>query len=133
MINKIKKDMVTAMKNKDVITRDILRVLKGELDRKEQSSKGKVVLTNTEIIKTIKNLILAIDAEGDTKGEVAILFAYLPTQMTEAQITRKVKEVINDQQIDSIRGMGAIMQHFKSKYDGEYDGKTLSKIVKNLL
>tara|TARA_R110000796_G_scaffold161858_1_gene278620 strand:- start:3177 stop:3578 length:402 start_codon:yes stop_codon:yes gene_type:complete len=133
MIDKIKKDMVAAMKNKDTVTRDILRVLKGELDRKEQTSKGKVVLTDSEIIKTIKNLILTIDAEGDVKGEVAILFAYLPIQMTEAQLTRKVKEVINDQQIDSPRGMGVVMSHFKHNHDGEYDGKILNKIVKHLL
>ena len=41
MKNRIKTDMVNAMKAKDVVTRDILRVLKGEIERNEQSSKGK--------------------------------------------------------------------------------------------
>jgi uncharacterized protein YqeY len=45
MQTQIKNDMVQAMKDKNEVARDILRVLRGEIQRNEQSSKGKIELT----------------------------------------------------------------------------------------
>ena len=53
--DKIIADMTTAMKEKNAVARDILRVIKGEIERAEQDpKKGKIVLSDGDISKIIK-------------------------------------------------------------------------------
>lgn len=126
MIEQIKKDMVNAMKEKDVVTRDILRVLTGELQRG-------FLTEDADVIRTVKKMIENIKQNGGNDAEVEVLEKYLPQQMTESQMRYLVKEVINNEDIDSISGMGLIMAHFKNKHAGTYDGRILSTIVKDEL
>jgi uncharacterized protein YqeY len=133
MKDRIKKDMVTAMKAKDVVTRDILRVLKGEIERNEQSSKGKVELTDSDVVKLVKKLIESVAESGDDNGEIAVLEVYLPKQMTESNMIIEATLFVNENGLDSPRDMGKIMSHFKQKFEGTYDGKELSRIAKELL
>lgn len=122
----IKKDMVRAMKNRNEIARDILRVLMAELDRN-------FVKEDVEVVKIVKKLIENIKENGDDEGEIEVLEKYLPQQMTESQMITLVKEVINNENITSISGLGTIMAYFKNKHAGTYDGRVLSTIVKNEL
>jgi uncharacterized protein YqeY len=133
MNERIKKDMMIAMREKNTVARDILRVLRGEIQRNEQSKKGKLELSDADIIQIIKKMIDNMEHIGGEDDEIKVLEVYLPKQMTEEEITHKVKEVINDNDIENMRGMGVIMAHFKNKYDGTYDGRMLSVIVKTLL
>jgi len=133
MKDKVRKDMVKAMKAKDVIARDILRVLKGEIERNEQGSKGKVEVTDADIVKMVKKLIDSINESGEDNGEIAILEVYLPQQMSEGDMIIEVTVFIDNNGLDSPRDMGKIMGHFKQNFEGTYDGKELSGIVKELL
>jgi len=126
MVEQIKKDMVQAMKDGDTLKRDVLRVLRGELQRG-------FLTEDTDVISTIKKMIANIKENKGDQAEIDILTGYLPQQMTESQMRYIVKEVINDEDIDSISGMGLIMAHFKNKYAGTYDGRILSIIVKSEL
>jgi len=133
MKDRVKKDMVKAMKAKDVIARDILRVLKGEIERNEQGSKGKVEVTDSDIVKMVKKLIDSINESGEDNGEIAILEAYLPSQLSSDEVTTFAKAFISVQGLDSPRDMGKVMGYFKQTFEGTYDGKELSGIVKGLL
>lgn len=130
MIEKIKNDMIQAMKDKNEVARDILRVLRGEIQRNEQSSKGKVEVSDSDIIKLIKKLIESVKETGNDNGEVAILETYLPTQLSGNEIESIVVRLITQEGFNSPKDMGKIMGYFKSNYDGIYDGKLLSDIVK---
>ena len=133
MNTQIKNDMVQAMKDKNVVARDILRVLRGEIQRNEQTSKGKVDLTEAAIVKIIKKLIESIEESGEDNGEIAILEAYLPQQMTELEVSEAATAFITANELNSPREMGRVMGHFKQNHEGTYDGKLLSGIVKQLL
>jgi len=122
----IKKDMVTAMKEKDTVTRDILRVLTGELERN-------FITEDAKVIRTIKKLISNLKETDGDQEEIDILEDYLPQQLTETEMRHLVKEVITDEDLGSISGMGVIMNYFKNNYDGRYDGRILSIIVKSEL
>ena len=128
MKNRVKKDMMTAMKEKNVVARDILRVLKGEIERNEQSSKGKVELSDSEVVKIIKKLI-----ENSTPEESDVLEWYVPSQMDKGDMLIETTLFIEKNGLDSPRDMGKIMAHFKQNFEGTYDGKELSGIVKGLL
>jgi uncharacterized protein YqeY len=134
MKTQIKNDMVQAMKDKNVIARDVLRVLMGEIQRSEQTAKnGKVEVTDEAITSMVKKLIDSIKESGEDNGEIAILEVYLPQQMTELNITETVVEYMAMHKLDSPKEMGKVMGYFKQNFAGTYDGKLLSGIVKNLL
>jgi len=123
---KIKADVKTAMLAKETQTRDILRVVIGEFNRI-----GKEV-SDTEATATIKKMV-ANAQEMKNESEVEILSAYLPKQLTEDQLDMLISQIIEDEKIDSMRGMGKIMSELQRGFAGQYDGKLASKIVKEKL
>ena len=129
----ISADLVAAMKVKDTTTLNVLRVLKGEIQRAEQSSNGKVQLSDADIIKLVKKSIDGINETGGDQAEVAVLEKYMPKQMTESEITTLVSSLIVTNSYSSPKDMGKIMAHFSENYAGQYDGKVLSQMVKDLL
>ena len=53
---RINEDLKSAMKAKEAGKLSILRVLKGEIERSEQTSSGKIELSDADIIKQVKKL-----------------------------------------------------------------------------
>lgn len=122
----MEQDIKTAMKEKNAQTRDILRVLKGELERKGKES------TNVEVSNASKKLIEGILESNTDNGEVAVLSNYILQQLDE----NKVREIVEGLRISenlTIKDMGKVMSHFKTNFEGQYDGKQLSTIVKETL
>jgi uncharacterized protein YqeY len=129
----ISMDLVDAMKAKDTTTLNVLRVLKGEIQRTEQSSTGKVELSDADIVKLVKKSIDGINETGGNQAEIVVLEKYMPKQMTEFEIQSTVTSLILTNGYSSPKYMGKIMGHFNQNYGGQYDGKLLSEVVKNLL
>jgi uncharacterized protein YqeY len=126
---RITEDLKSAMKSKDTNKLGIIRVLKGEIERSEQTSTGKVELTDGEIVKIVKKLIEAIKETTNDKTELAVLDVYLPKQLSEDEI----KIIVATVKQSGVSQMGDFMKHFKTNYDGQYDGKLLSNLVKEAL
>ena len=137
----ISADLVAAMKAKDTATLNVLRVLKGEIQRGEQNAKGKIELSDADIVKLVKKSIDGINETGGDQSEVVVLEKYMPKQMTESEISMVVTSLILTlvgtliikNGYNSPKDMGKIMGHFNQNYAGQYDGKVLSEVVKNLL
>lgn len=127
---KISEDLKSAMKEKNAGKLSILRVLKGEIERNEQSANGKIELTEGDIIKLVKKLTEGIKETTNNQDEISLLEGYLPKQITEQYIREKVERL---RVIDGFATMGEYMTFFKKNYDGRYDGKVLSTIVKEKL
>lgn len=126
---KISEDLKTAMKEKNALKLSALRVLKGEIQRLEQSATGKVVLTDGDIVKLAKKLIESVKETTNNPEELAIFSEYLPKQLSEDEM-RMIVSVIKK---SGVSGVGDYMKYFKLYHDGLYDGKTLSNIVKEVL
>lgn len=118
-------DMRLAMKSGDTRTRDTLRVLLGDIDRNQVTSKE-------DIEPIIKSMIKGLnEIDGDTsKAEIDVLNNYMPQLMGDGDILFVIDELIRDN--ENIN-MGIIMKHFKDNYLNQYDGKQLSMIVKERL
>jgi uncharacterized protein YqeY len=129
----INSDLVSAMKSKDTVTLNVLRVLKGEIQRNEQTSKGKVDLSDDDVIKIVKKMIDNINETGESLGDVDVISKYLPQQMSESDIINKVIALIEINCYSSTRDMGKIMGYFSKNHSGQYDGKFLSEVVKSQL
>lgn len=126
LINLISEDLKSAMKEKNATKLGILRVLKAEIQRSEQGANGKIELADGDVVKIVKKLVEGIKETTNNQDELSVLEGYLPKQLSEAEM----REIVS---LLSIKDMGAVMKHFKANYDGQYDGKTLSVIVKESL
>lgn len=131
MKNKIEMKIKESMKNGDSLTRDTLRVLKGEIERNEQTKAGKVVLTDSDILKLVKKMVEGMkETEPDSLG-IPILEAYLPKQMTNDELVDELNKFISENKIDSMKGLGLVMKHFSTNFNGLYDGAVLSNLIKS--
>lgn len=70
--------------------------------------------------------------DKETK-ELEILSVYLPKQMTDAEITKLVKEAISETQATSMADMGKVMGALMPKVKGKADGNLVSSVVKKEL
>ncbi len=124
----ISQDLKTSMKEKDTVRLSVLRVLKGEIERGEQTPQGKVEMPDAEIIKVVKKISEGVKATTNDQKEISILDSYLPVQLDEATILHLIDETKHEN-----TSVGAMMAYFKKNFDGQYDGKIVSNLTKQLL
>ena len=82
LTNLISEDLKTAMKEKNAVKLSVLRVLKAEVQRSEQTANGKVELTDGDVIKIVKKLAEGIKETTKNQDELNVLEAYLPKQLS---------------------------------------------------
>lgn len=108
---KINADYLSAFKNKDVVTKNLLSVIKGELQTLEKNtgvdniSDDEVTKILNKNVKSLKETISLMN-EGTskelTKKELEILESYLPKQMSEDEIRVKITELIENGEANNI-------------------------------
>lgn len=67
------------------------------------------------------------------EAEIGIIREFMPKQMTEAEIRRAVSDAIGETGAGSIRDMGKVMGHLKSRYPGRMDFGAAGARVKRAL
>ena len=63
--------------------------------------------------------------------EIKIIEEFLPKQLLEDEVTKIVEDLISQNNISDISGMGLIMSELKKKYSGQLDLGLASKIIKD--
>jgi uncharacterized protein YqeY len=125
LLEQIKKEIIVAMKAKDNMKRDILRLIKGEIER------GGKHATDEFILKTIKKTVEGLKetkAEG-YEAQIKVLNVFLPSQLSEEEITAVINELIAEKGFSGKKDLGLVMRHFKENLGGQYDGKIVSKVA----
>lgn len=132
----INADLKAAMLNNDTATKDLLRVVIGELNRIDK------VVPNDKVVATIKKMIenarvitvsrTSAEAIGTATKEIELLEKYLPKQLTEAELSAVIDNVVKTNSY-TIKDMGKVMSFLKEQYGGRYDGKLASIITKEVL
>lgn len=132
LMEDIKKDMMSAKREKDTLKANLLSTLYSEIYTLSKSGKP---LTEEDSVKIIKKFIknaddtMALDIPAESKEnyrkEKEILETYLPKQLSKEEIEKHVTELISQG-----KQMKDIMQFFKENYAGMYDGKTVNETVK---
>ncbi len=115
----IKKDLIDAIKAKDIERREALRVVLGEFDRREDKT-----LTDDEVIGVLTRLVKSeretLELKGETdSGFLRTIRAYLPKLATDEEIAAFIHENIDFSEFKSkMQAMGPIMKHFGKTADG---------------
>jgi len=141
---KLNEDLKAAMKSGDTVRRETVRLLRGAVRNKEIDA-GKP-LTDAEILDVIakqaKQRRDSIeqyraanrdDLVAEEQAELEIIEAYLPRQLSDAEITERATAVIAELGVSDMKGMGKVMQRLSQDLKGVADGKRISKIVRELL
>ncbi len=126
----IKKDLTRAMKDKDAVRKDALRVILGEFGRA-----GVKALPDKEVIRILKKLVKSEREVLEKKGEateseyIRIVEAYLPRMAFEEEIKTWISENIDFSGFkNKMQAMRPIMQHFGDQADGDTVKQILQKM-----
>ncbi len=135
----INKDYMVAFKSKNTVAKNLLSVVKGEIQTMEKNT-GVENLSDEDVLKiltktskslkeTIKSLS-PIDGKGEdivqACAELAIIECYLPKQMNKEEITQKVSEIVNS----GVTNISTIMKEFAQL---PADKKVVSEVIKDIL
>lgn len=139
LMEQIKKDQLTARKERSWKA-SILTTLLGEAAMIGKNA-GNRETTDPEVIAVIKKFIKNMEETARLAGmddhtvmEIDLLSGYLPKGMDNKALVVAINEIILEQiGTDTPHNMGSIMKRMKEKYDGLYDGKEVSGIVRELL
>lgn len=151
MYEKIKADIKEAMKNKDVIKRDCLKMV---IDKARAIQKEKNPVNAPEIIpdevmiqaiqKEHRQLAQTLDSvkgknedkfvqiAQTTTHKMAILSAYLPTQMTREEVEKAVSDIFEKGKSE-FGNFGMVMKAVMAELKGKADNKLISEVVREVL
>lgn len=132
------------MLDKNDLVRDTIRmflseVQRFEIDNKEEVDDAKVLQIINKMIKQRNDSISQFkeggreDLADKEQQEVEILSKYKPEQLSEEDITEKVKSAIQETGAESMQDIGKVMGVLKSALAGSADMGLVSKIVKDQL
>jgi uncharacterized protein len=129
-----------AMKNKDVLAKGVLTLVKSALDSAEKekgaalSEQEEIAIINREIKQTNQSLDGAKQAERadlieKEEAKLTILKSFLPKQLSEEEIIAELQAA----GITSGMNMGDAMKIAKPLLAGKADGAGISKAVKSII
>lgn len=146
LFEKVNEDIKTAMKERDKVALETLRNIKKVFLEAKTAPGANDTLEDADALKMIQKLAKQgkesaqtyIDAGrqdlADAElAQVSVIERYLPEQLSEAEIEKMVKTIIDQTGAASMKDMGKVMGMANKQLAGKADGKTISGIVKKLL
>ena len=135
--------MKTAMKAKDQNALASLRAVKSAILLAQTETGSKEELSEDQELKILQKLVkqrkdsAAIFSEQGREdlaepelAQAAVIAEFLPAQMSEAEVTAVIEEIIASTGAQGMKDMGKVMGQASGKLAGKADGKTISNIVK---
>ena len=139
-IEKLKEDLKTYMKAKDMVSLNTVRGILNEINIREMKN---IKINEEEVIKVLrseakkrKESIETFEKAGRTdltekeSKELKIIEGYLPAEISDEELTAKLKEVVASCEDKSF---GVVMKASIAALKGAADGKRISAILKQIL
>jgi uncharacterized protein YqeY len=136
-------DMRAALKAKDKVTLGTLRMVLAAVKNEEVAGKAQRELDDADVVRVLvkqakqrREAAEAFRAGGRDESadaelaEEAVIKRYLPTELTEAEVTQLVREAIAEGGFSGPKDMGKVMKAIGPKTAGRADGKLVAGIVK---
>jgi len=104
---RINADYMTAFKSKDTVAKNLLSVIKGEIQTLEKNS-GVTNLSDDDVIKILAKTRKSLEEtrskfpSDQVTTELYIVESYLPKQMSEDEIRSKIQELVESGQAGNI-------------------------------
>lgn len=145
LTDRLSDDLKLAMKARDQLRMDVIRMVKAALLNKEielkkdldEAEMNRVLMT---LVKQRKESVEQYqkgkrdDLADKELKEIAIIEAYLPKALSQEELTAVVESAIREAGPVTMKDMGKIMKAVTAKLAGQaVDGKQLSDLVRSKL
>jgi|SRR6478736_9107089 uncharacterized protein YqeY len=144
MQDRLEADLKTALKSGEKRRVSTLRLLLAAL--KNERIQAQRALTSEEVEAAIRRAIKQrreaieqyerggrkdlVEAESE---ELAILQAYLPQGLSEAEVEQAVRDVMAEKGFTSVKDVGLVMKELMARHRGRLDGKLAQEMARRLL
>ncbi len=138
---RIQEDVKSAMRAKDAARLSTLRLLLAALKQKEVDER--LELADADVLGVIEKMLkqrresiaqyekaARQDLADQEKFEIGVLGAYLPQQMSEAEIAQAVAAAASEAGATGVKDMGKVMALLKPRLAGRADMGRVSALVK---
>jgi len=141
---KLSEDMKAAMRAKESDKLATIRLINAaikqrEVDERIELGDDQVLSVIEKMIKQRKDSITQFEAGGrqdladNEKAEIVVLAAYMPAQMSDAEVQAEVAAAIAQSGASGPQDMGKVMAVLKPKLAGRADMTAVSGLVKAAL
>ena len=143
---KIASDLINAMKAKDKVALEAIRAAKTAFVLARAEKGAESVLSPEEELKIIQKLVKQRRESADIYKEqnrqelydkeiteAEVLEKYLPAKMSDEELMKTIREIIERTGAKSITDLGKVMGIASKELSGKADGKEISAKVRQLL
>ncbi len=144
LIDRLNEDMKSSMKERDTLKTQVLRMVLS--DCKYARVEKRADLTDEEVLQVLKRAIKSRedsetqyrqanrpDLADKESAEIAVVRAYLPEPLPQAELEAIVDEAIRETGASSVKDMGRVMKSVLSVHAARVDGKALQALVSSRL
>lgn len=137
-------DMKVAMRNKEKVRLETIRLLRAAIQRKEVDEK--IELDDQGVLLIVQKLVKQCTDAADQfiqgnrddlaqkeRENIAILQAYLPEPLSDSEIESLIKQAIEQTGASTMKEMGQVMGIVKAGAQGRADMGKVSATIKSLL
>jgi uncharacterized protein len=141
---KIKSDIKDAMRAKEIVKRDTLRMITAAIKQREVDER--ITLDDAAIESLIQKLVkqrdesIAMFKEAGRDelvqkelAEQEVLKSYLPKQLSDEELEAKIREIVSSVGATTPKDIGKVMGAAKGAIGTSADGKRVSETVKKVL
>lgn len=141
MFDKIKNDMIQAMKEQDKFRLSVIKMLKAAIDKTRIDKK--IEITDEVVISVLAKELKTreeskmefskagrMDLVESLDKEILIIKNYLPEPLSPEEIDEIIENAINEVGASTIKDMGKVMKIVTPKVTGKADMKEVSSKIK---
>ena len=146
LFDQVSKDIIEAMKAKDVVRRETLRNVKKYFLEAKTAPGANDELSDADALKILQKLAKQgkesaevykqqgrEDLAAEELAQVEVIEQYLPKQLSQDELEAKLKEIIQQVGASSPQDMGKVMGVATKQLAGLADGKAIAATVRKLL
>lgn len=145
LIEQVEKDIIAAMKARDLVKVSTLRMMKSALGnyliqvKKDKADDAEVLGIIAKQAKQRRESVESFEKAGrkdladKEKAELVILESYLPKQLTDEELKAEIQKAIASSGAKSPSDIGKLMKALMPAIQGKVDGKRVQEAVKAIL
>jgi len=142
-LERLTADMKSAMKSGDKPRLEVIRMLISDIKKRAEAADGDLAADDEAAVlqKAVKMRADAVaqareagrvEIAAREQGEIEVIQAYLPKQMSAEEVAAKVAEVAAEVGYESPKDTGKFMKAWMAQYKGLADGKAVQAALKSL-
>ena len=143
---KINESIKDSMKEKNRLRLDSLRAIKSAIIIEKTKSGSKDQIEESVVLKILQKMVkqrndsAEIYLEQNRKelaeievSQANIISEFLPTQLSESELSEIIDKVIEEVGAESMKDMGKVISKVNERVSGQAEGRVIAEIVKKKL